>query len=147
MRFLILPLLVSITGCATLRQPSPAPLSIEFGQDAYLTDTYVQGTPGCQCGPPRYAPRGTEVRAPLPDGSWFRLFALESPGDEIHTVILQRGWEGREAQLEIRLDSEEGIVRLTDRGQERAWGFFSSRAEWMRAIGSRALSLDCASPG
>ena len=149
MRFLILMTLISVAGCATANPPSPAPLSIEFGQDVYLTEAYLQGTPGSQCGPPPYAPGGTEVRGPLPDGSWFRLLAIGSAGEEVKTVILQRGWEGRDAQVEIRLNSVEGIVRLRDRdrGEERAWGIHSRRADWMRAIGSRVLSLDCESIG
>ena len=96
MRFLILLTLISVAACATSSPPSPEPLSIEFGQDVYLTDAYLQETPGCRCGPPLYAPGGIEVRGPLPDGSWFRLFALKTEGSELGTVILQRGWEGRE---------------------------------------------------
>ncbi len=139
--------LVLVAGCAASSPPGPAPLSIEFGQDVYLTDDYLKGTPGSRCGPPRYAPGGTEVRAPLPDGSWFRLFALRSRGGEVGTVILERGWEGSEGHMEIRLDRAEGIVRLKDPGRDRAWGIHSARADWMRAIGSRALSLDCAATG
>jgi hypothetical protein len=45
--------------------------------------------------------------------------------------------------MEVRLDSVEGIVRMRDRGQERAWGIHSPTADWMRAIGSRTLALDC----
>lgn len=145
MRVLMVLALISVAGCATSDPPGPEPLSIEFGQDLYLTEAYLTGTPGSQCGPPLSAPGGTEVRSPLPDGSWFRLFALESSGGDVDTVILQRGWEGHEAHMEIRLDGGEGIVRLTDRGKERAWGIYSPRADWMRAIGSRVLSLDCAS--
>ena len=145
MRFLVCLTLISAAACATSSPPSLEPLSIEFGQDVYLTDSYLQSTPGCQCGPPPYAPGGTEVRGPLPDGSWFRVFALESGGGEFDTVVLERGWEGREAHLVMRLYGGEGIVRLNDRGRKDAWGVNHPWADWLRAIGSRALSLQCAS--
>ncbi len=147
MRSFVCLALVSVAACATSSPPSPEPLSVEFGQDLYLTDSYVRDTPGGQCGPPPFAPGGTEVRGPLPDGSWFRLFALESGGGEIDTVILERGWDGRAAHMTLRLDDGEGIVRLTDGGRKDAWGINHPWADWMRAIGSRALSLECASTG
>ena len=142
--------ILALVACAACSSPglfTPAPLSIEFGQDAYLTDAYLQDTPGHQCGAPAAAPRMTNIRSPLPDGSWFRVFALESEGGGFDTVALERGWEGQEAQLVMRLSGSEGIVRLRDRGREDAWGVNHAWGDWMRALGARASSLECAPTG
>lgn len=147
MRSIITLGLLSLAACATSSPQNAPPLSIEFGQDVYLTDASLQDTPGAQCGAPRAAPLGVNVRSPLPDGSWFRVFALESASGGFDTVALERGWEGREPQMVMRLNGSEGIVRLSDRGERDAWGINSAWADWLRALGERALSLECASAG
>lgn len=138
--------LIGLAACATPGSAGSEPLSIEFGQDVYLAEAFLQSTPDVHCGPPTFAPGGNQVRAALPDGSWFRLFAIDSSTGGPDTVILERGWADQEAQLTMRLDSEEGIVRLLDRGQRDAWGINHPWADWMRALGTRVLSLECARP-
>jgi hypothetical protein len=68
------------------------------------------------------------------------------PEDAPTTIVLERGTRTDEAQLTMRLDEVEGIVRLRDAGREDAdaWGAFSSRADWLRDLGSRVRGLDCA---
>jgi hypothetical protein len=135
----------SLTACGALATSGPGPMSIEFGQDRYLTDAYLATTPGSRCGHPTYAPGGVEARAPLPDGSWFHVFAIgESPG-ELQTVVLERGVGQGPAQLTMRLDGQEGIVRLEDTDRRDAWGIHHPWADWLRGLGQRVYDLDCAS--
>lgn len=135
-----------IAACASSGSVAPDRLSIEFGHETYLTDGYVQRTANSRCGPPPYAPGGTEVMAPLPDGTWFRLFAMQDEEGTWQTVILERGLEDEEAQLEMRLDAAEGIVRLREGARRDAWGINHGWADWMRALGASASSLRCAAP-
>ena len=132
-----------VSGCATTPN-LPAPISIEFGQDRYLSDAYLAATPGAMCGRPSFAPGGFEVRAPLPDGTWFRVVAVGPDVDEFNMIALERGNGTDEAQLTMRLNATEGIVRLNDAGREDAWGLNHRWADWMRALGERVLRLDCA---
>ena len=135
--------LVGVAACATTNLPGPEPLSMEFGQDAYLTAAYLESVPGVECGIPMSAPGGAQVRGPLPDGSWFSLFAVPSTDGAPDTVVLERGWEGQESQLTVRLDSKEGIVRLKEGDRRDAWGVNHPWADWMRGLGMRVLSLGC----
>jgi hypothetical protein len=134
----------ALSGCALPRATSPERLSIEFGQGRYLSDTYLATTPGSRCGHPSFAPGGVEARAPLPDGSWFRVFAVGAAPGEFSTVVLQRGVGAEEAQLTMRLDAQEGIVRLDEPGRKDAWGINHSWADWLRDLGRRVQNLDCA---
>ena len=145
-QLMVLTALAPLATCATGAVLGPEPVSIEFGQDAYLTDSYLTATGGTRCGPPSFAPGGTEVSASLPDGTWFRLFVIGSGTDDLSTVVLERGWDGEDAQLAMRLDGEEGIVRLREAQRRDAWGINHPWADWMRELGARARSLDCASP-
>ena len=131
-------------GCATSGGRAPAPLPIEFGQERYLSNAYLSETPGVRCGHPAFAPGGLEVRAPLPDGTWFRVVAVGASADGFDTIVLQRGLEDDEAQLTMRLDAGEGIVRLDDAGRKEAWGIHHAWADWMRTLGTRVAGLDCA---
>lgn len=155
---LALPLLFA---CASVTNQPPELLSIEFGQDRYLTDAYLAATPGARCGHPfaggstfdsvpeavDAVPAMVEVRAPLPDGTWFRVF-MTGPDVQADpsTIVLERGTGADAAQLSVRLDEAEGIVRLRDGDRARvdAWGVNSSRADWLRDLGSRVRSLECA---
>jgi len=131
-------------GCATSGHVELEPLSIEFGQGQYLTDDYLAGASGSRCGAPLSAPGGVDVSAALPDGTWFRVFAVGESPRALDTVVLERGVSAAEAQLTIRLDAEEGIVRLEEQGRDHAWGIFHPRADWMRDLGRRAYELHCA---
>ena len=135
-----------IAACTSTGSVAPDRLSIEFGHEFYLTDEYVQRAANSRCGPPTYAPSGTEVLAPLPDGTWFRLFAMQDDEGTWETVILERGLDGEEAQLAMRLDAAEGIVRLREGERRDAWGINHAWADWMRTLGERASSLLCAAP-
>ena len=154
-------ILLALSACATATTNRPELLSIEFGQDRFLTDAYLAATPAARCGHPfdggssfdsvpeivEALPGMVEVRAPLPDGTWFRVF-MTGPGsdDAPTTIVLERGARTDEAQLTMRLDEAEGIVRLRDEGREDedAWGVNSSRADWLRDLGSRVRGLQCA---
>jgi hypothetical protein len=136
-------LLPFASACALGRANPPQRLSIEFGQDQYLSDAYLSATPNAVCGHPSFAPGGVEARAPLPDGTWFRVFAIGAP-PEFSTVVLQRGVGSEDARLTMRLDAEEGIVRLDEPGHKDAWGINHGWADWMRDLGRRVQTLDCA---
>ena len=71
-------LLSALSACAVAGAGANGPerLSIEFGQDQYLSDAYLTTTPGASCGHHALAPGNVEVSAPLPDGTWFRVFAV-----------------------------------------------------------------------
>lgn len=138
--------LCGASACAAGPPPgAPEPIAIEFGQERYLSDTYLARTPGARCGHPAYAPGGTEVRAPLPDGSWFRVFSIGDDLDRTRVVVLERGTGEGEPALSMRLDGEEGIVRLEAEDRRDAWGIHHRWADWMRELGRRAEALDCAS--
>jgi hypothetical protein len=138
-----LPALCACASGSRVREP----ISIEFGQDRYLSDRYLADTPGARCGHPVFAPGGVEARAPLPDGTWFRVFAIGDGPDALRTIVLERGITGQEARLTMRLDAEEGIVRLDDTGRRDAWGIYHPWADWLRDLGRRVQALDCASVG
>jgi hypothetical protein len=153
--------LFALSACAPATTSRPELVSIEFGQERFLTDAYLAATPGASCGHPfavggavdsvpeivEAVPGMVEVRAPLPDGTWFRVFMTgPGPEDAPTTIVLERGVGADEARLTMRLDEVEGIVRLQDEAREngRAWGVYSARADWLRDLGSRVRSLDCA---
>ena len=142
--FFVLSASCLLGACAVTSARTSEPISIEFGQDRYLSDTYLTATAGSRCGPPVYAPGGVEARAPLPDGTWFRVFAIDDDTGEPRTVVLERGVGGEDARLTMRLDAEDGIVRLDDAGRRDAWGIHHPWADWMRALGRRVRTLDCA---
>lgn len=133
-----------LSACAGGAANGPEPLSIEFGQEEYLTDAYLSTTPGARCGPPAFAPGGAEAHASLPDGSWYRAFAIDGSGGELSTVVLERGVDPEEVDLTMRFDGEEGIVRLDDGDRRDAWGNFHAWADWMRGLGRSVQTLDCA---
>jgi hypothetical protein len=137
-------LLIGLSGCALARGSTPQRLSIEFGQERYLSDGYLSATPGAECGHPSFAPGGVEARAPLPDGTWFRVFAIGSSPEQLSTVVLQRGVGAEDAQLTLRLDAQEGIVRLEEPGHKDAWGINHGWADWLRNLGRQVQTLDCA---
>lgn len=137
--------LLALSACATASVVA-SPLSIEFGHDVYLTDTYLDAEPGARCGIPSFAPGGVEAGATLPDGTWFRVVAVGGDGVTPETVVLERGVEAQPTQLTMRLDSEEGIVRLQDAGRRDAWRINHAWADWMRELGDDLRSLDCAQP-
>lgn len=132
------------TACATAPHASSERLSIEFGQDAFLTPSYLLSTPDARCGPPAFAPGGMEAAGPLPDQTWFRVVAIPSADPDPQTVIFERGHAGQGAQLTMRYERSEGIVRLTEGAHRDAWGANHPWAEWMRALGSRVLTMECA---
>ncbi len=134
-----------LCACASGPTPGPEPISIEFGQNQYLTDDYLSATSGARCGKPSFAPGGAEARAPLPDGSWYRVFAINGEDNDLSTVVLERGVDHGRAQLTMRLDGEEGIVRLDEGSRRDAWGIYHPWADWMRDLGRSVQSLDCAS--
>ena len=133
-----------LCGCATSGGRTPAPMPIEFGQDRYVSNAYLSETPGVRCGHPAFAPGGLEVRAPLPDGTWFRVVTVGATVDQLDTIVLERGFGDGEAQLRMRLDAVEGIVRLDDGGRREAWGIHHAWADWLRTLGRRVAGLDCA---
>jgi hypothetical protein len=136
--------LAALSACAVVRARGPERLSIEFGQDRYLSDAYLTMTPGASCGHHPLAPGNVEVSAPLPDGTWFRVFAIGAAPDDLNTVVLQRGEAVGETQLTMRLDAREGIVRLDEPGRKDAWGINHGWADWLRDLGRRAHMLECA---
>lgn len=136
--------LAGMCACSSGAPARPQPISIEFGQDLYLTDAYLSATPGARCGPPAFAPGGAEARAPLPDGSWYRVFAIDGSAGDPSTVVLERGAVPDQTRLTMRLDGEEGIVRLDDGDRRDAWGNFHPWADWMRDLGRSVQALDCA---
>ena len=136
--------LPALCACAAAAAIGPERLSIEFGQNRYLSNTYLAATPGVVCGHPRFAPGGVEVRAPLPDGTWFRVVAVGGGTDEFDTVVLERGVGADQAQLTMRLDAKEGIVRLREVGHTDAWGINHPWADWLRELGRSVQALDCA---
>ena len=63
-----------------------------------------------------------EAAGPLPDQTWFRVVAIPSPEPDPETVILERGHEEQDADLTMRYERSEGIVRLTEGEYPDSWG-------------------------
>ena len=142
---LAISLLVILAACSGLPPEPPAPPSLWFDAEQYVTPEYLSSTPTAICGAaPNERVGWIQFRAPLPDGSWVQILAASDSVLPEPSVSLTRGWMERGGVRAVHLDPHEGLVRELVGTEPRFHGFRSRVAEWLQIVGNDVLALNCA---
>jgi hypothetical protein len=140
-----LPILVMVAACSQPVAEPPSPPALHFDLVRFVTEEYLAGTDDSRCGPmPGRSRAWIEVRAPLPDGSWFSIQAAPGTAHPEPFVVLARGWSDRPGSQGLLLDPDQGLVRSIGPGETKTYGLRTPVAGWLQEIGNRALALPCA---